>query len=456
MDYLKKFFLTILLLFFIAFLDGCKTTGRFYYSAPTILPHTTPAMKTAGFWISYHPFPDKVILHPQEVEDFNNRVRDDLKLTKDILKIPSRFSGEQLKIELERNLVQIISKDYYDEDGRIAGQEFFDKIKSDMAFDTIPDEIDVQYGFIVHFADQRFFPTNQGLYEKAGDIDFDELQNSDLDVGTPVVVLHQSRDNKWLYVMTDIADGWVKTDLVALCAKEEIEFARGAPFVVVTKAKADIFLDEGMNQYYDFARMGTRFVFEQVFDNDTLEVRLPVRNEEGQMLWRAGYMSRSNVHQGFLPYTPRHILQQAFELLNEPYGWGGMHGEQDCSRLLHEVFDTIGINLPRNSKEQAQVGRLLAKFNEDTPPEEKLKVLREQAISGITLLPMKGHIMLYLGMVEDRPYAIHSVWAYREPVKNQDVIRVINRVALSDLSLGEGSKKGSLLKRLSGISTIEK
>ena len=64
--------------------------------------------------------------------------------------------------------------------------------------------------------------------------------------------------------------------------------------------------------------------------------------------------------------------------------------------------------------------------------------------------------MLYLGMLENRPYAIHAVWAYREPLGEEDQVHVINRVVVSDLDLGDGSKKGSLFKRLTGVRAFSK
>jgi hypothetical protein len=131
-----------------------------------------------------------------------------------------------------------------------------------------------------------------------------------------------------------------------------------------------------------------------------------------------------------------------------------MHGEQDCSAFLDEVFAVMGIILPRDSKDQAQTGQMLAQFEEKTLGPQKIEAFGG-VLGGITLLPMKGHIMLYLGMVDERPYAIHAVWAYRERKGDKDVPRVMNRVVVSDLSLGEGSQKGSLLKRLSKIVEIK-
>jgi len=46
-------------------ISGCAIQNaiheKLYYAAPTLIPNTQLQMKTAGFWISRHPFPDKVI-----------------------------------------------------------------------------------------------------------------------------------------------------------------------------------------------------------------------------------------------------------------------------------------------------------------------------------------------------------------------------------------------------------
>jgi len=167
-----------------------------------------------------------------------------------------------------------------------------------------------------------------------------------------------------------------------------------------------------------------------------------------------GYLKRPETVAGNLSYTPRHIIEQAFEMLDAPYGWGGANGQQDCSQFVQEVFATMGVYLPRDSSDQARVGRLLGSFEPDDSDEDKLEAVLTQAIPGVTLLHTKGHVMLYIGHVAGRPYAIHCVWAYREPGGDADVIRVINRVAVTDLHLGEGSGVGSLLHRLESVRAI--
>ena len=72
-----------------------------------------------------------------------------------------------------------------------------------------------------------------------------------------------------------------------------------------------------------------------------------------------------------------------------------------------------------------------------------------------TLLAMKGHIMLYLGTVNGKPYVIHDTTGYKQKEDQKEVTYAIDRVIISDLSLGQGSEKGSLLRRLTRTVTIE-
>ena len=114
----------------------------------------------------------------------------------------------------------------------------------------------------------------------------------------------------------------------------------------------------------------------------------------------------------------------------------------------------MGIELPRDSQNQIQVGTRLIEWEAGAPTADKTLVLTDFAIGGITILGMKGHILLYLGTIDGRVYAVHSVWAYREPEHGGDKTFVLNRVVVSDLSLGEGSKRGSLLDRLNAVKIV--
>ena len=88
------------------------------------------------------------------------------------------------------------------------------------------------------------------------------------------------------------------------------------------------------------------------------------------------------VSRGYLPYTPRTVIFQAFKLLHSPYGWGDMYGEQDCSRFIQLVFSTVGIQFPRNSLQQAKVGRLIADFARESGPDKRMQALSDGRSEG--------------------------------------------------------------------------
>ena len=106
--------------------------------------------------------------------------------------------------------------------------------------------------------------------------------------------------------------------------------------------------------------MGAKLFLAEDVAGDAVGIVLPTRADDGRLEVKTGYVKRQETVAGHLSYTPRHIVEQAFEMLNTPYGWGGMNGQQDCSQFVQEVFATMGIALPRDSSDQARVGRLIS------------------------------------------------------------------------------------------------
>lgn len=422
--------------------------------APSVLRNTHRSMQTAGFWIHAHANPLQVVLDAKQILLFNKSIQENLKLTKDVFNVLPGFNVDKLTQGFLKTINELSQKDYFTKSGTRDSKLYLDQIRLNMHISGVVSGMVPRYGLVVHYADVRFLPGDEPLYESAGDVDFDQLQNSSLDVGTPVAILHQSLDKKWYYVFSPLADGWVQAERVAIGDIKKIkEFVNAQDFVVAVSAKGDIFFNEAKTTHHDYVRMGTRLPFTQDEEGRRI-VQMPTFDQDHKLLIVNGFVNSDEFHTGYLPYTPQNVLTQAFKMINQPYGWGGKYGEQDCSAFLVEVFSTVGIILPRDSKNQSQVGKILAELKPNLKEDERLKSF-EEAAGGITVLSMKGHIMLYLGSVNKRPFAIHSVWAYREREGNKDVPKVINRVVVSDLSLGEGSLKGSLLKRLSKIIMIQ-
>jgi len=189
-------------------------------------------------------------------------------------------------------------------------------------------------------------------------------------------------------------------------------------------------------------------------DAGRVTVNVPVMDTDGTLAVKQAYMNAEDVNAGFLPFTARNIYKQALMMLNEPYGWGDMYGEQDCSRFLQMVFATVGISLPRDSKDQDQVSNAAVDFDQQSDDSVKIAAITRSPAAN-TLLAMKGHIMLYLGTVDGKPYVIHDTTGYKKIEDDKEVNYAIDRVIISDLSLGQGTQKGSLLRRLTRTVTIE-
>ncbi len=446
---------------FAATLAGCACREKLYHASPSQLPHTTRSMKTAGFWIGRHPCPDETIFSAEQIADVNAHIRNDLKLTKDIAGFPASVPGEELRTSLEDQLARLRERPLLMGNGRKAAEQFYGPLQRNMNLRSISCDVDVRYGLVLRFADQRLLPTARSLYAIAGDIDFDELQNSALDLGTAVAVLHESAGGKWYYVQSDLSAGWVEADHVVLCSLEQLRdylTRRDSSFVVATRAKTDVFLDESLTEFHEYIRMGVALPLGPRESSDVVGVVIPFRNDDGSFTAKDAYVRSCDVHRGFRPYTPRVVIEQAFELLDTPYGWGGQYGEQDCSRFLQEVFATVGMALPRNSGDQCQVGTLLADFAQAAAPQEKLGLLKARGVGGITILKFRNpsHVAMFLGMVDGRPYIVHSAWGYRQRLGFSEVVRVINRTSVAELHLGEGSTKGSLLDRLASVRILSR
>jgi hypothetical protein len=434
---------------------GCATNESRHYSAPKIFSDAPRELKSPGFWISRHAFADELLLDDSGLRLLNRHIRSNLKLVQNLTGTGKTWSGVSLVKQLKHSMDSFSSKTYYLATSEIADKPFLLKIEKNMRLEKIPEKIKVKYGLTNWYADQRILPTNERLFENQGDTVFDELQNSSLDLGTPVAILHESADEKWLYTEGPASGGWIEKNRVSLLSREKLKnYIYQPEFAVIVSPKADIFIDTDLKIFFDSARMGARFPAKRIKNTSVVEINIPDKSPDGGSGLKKAYIKEESVHFGYLDYTPRNIINQAFKLINAPYTWGGARGEQDCSGYIQQIFATFGIFLPRNSSAQAEVGNLLGKFSRHAEDSEKIKALSAAAAGGTTLIYLDGHIMLFLGMYEGKPYVIHDIWGYRELGQFGENRRIIGRVVVTGLELGEGSSRGSLLKRIISIRNI--
>ena len=408
-------------------------------------PSAQWAVKSPGFWISLLPDPDRVVLDKEAVELFNLRTEDELKLREDLTKIGLKYPGTQLSNSLKQDITSFMKRFLFDRQGKRVEKGFYEGLQENMNIKAIPANINVRFAFTWRYADIRLLPSEETITVLPSDLEFDELQNDSLDIGVPLAVLQESKDKVWAYIKSSASSGWVRKDRLVFCSLDEFkDFLSEKPFVVVTSPKADIFLDERLTRYHDLVRMGARFACKEKSDSAAIEIIIPYDDGKGNLLALRAFIRKEDVSLGYLAYTQRNIIEQAFKMLNQPYGWGGANREQDCSSFLQEVFSTVGVALPRNSSAQGKTGHLLGSFPEKVINEVKIKILK-QAQGGTTICQLRGHVLLYLGMYCGVPFAIHETSAGG----------AVNKAIVSDLFSGKSSKKGSLIERIVSIRAID-
>jgi hypothetical protein len=452
---------------FLAFiLYNCGTAPgpvqeKLYYSAPLNLPNVSREMNIPGFWISRLETPDRIILNTGQIKSLNGLIMDQTKnIVVDFERGIHKFTAKEIYEKLLGDLDNY--KNLYTKDGIPADRNFYSSLKEDMNIPEIKDPVNPGFGYVTRFTDKRVFPTSQSLYKEAFDLEFDEIQMDALDTGTPVVVIHESKDHEWAYVQSSTSEGWIQKQKILFMPFDKWKAALNTKnFVIATLPKTEIFLNPNLTGYYDYILMGVRLPFSKRLEGtDILEIWIPNPNKETSSTytyWIKAYVKESSVSIGYLPYTQRTMLEQAFKFLNTPYGWGGFSGEQDCSKFLQAVYACVGIKLPRGSFYQGDSGISLFQKGEMLSLSGLEQLVLKRAVPGITFFQFanQGHIAIYIGSVNNKPYIIHNIFSFPQKLGGETYKRLIRKVTISDLSLGEGTEKKSLLERIQNIRKLD-
>ena len=404
---------TLILISFILLLNACNQVGdnkplltSSKKKQPIIIVNKNRHLNIAEFWIDNIENPDKIIMNKQEIEKFNNNTaytKNTLNYFKETAKT---YDASWIQERLLKSYLSLKSRAVFFIDGTKIPRPFYKEMKEDMNLHDLNRTVIPRYALTVNYSNQKIIPTELSLLKRNNQIHFDRNQNSALDIATPLAILHTSKDGFWHYGIGPTSSGWIRSKDIAFGEKEEIlNYLDAKNFIVTTSAKNPIMIH---GKYHDYVRMGVRLPFLMTIDELSMVI-VPVRDEEGRLILSNATIQTAHVHKGYLDYTPRNILTLAFKFLNAPYGWGGMYGEQDCSKFLQEIYATTGVFLPRNSGSQSNVGEAKTILSGISQTSRAL-LLKNSANTGATIIHLKGHIVLYLGEYKDEPYIIHTVW----------------------------------------------
>jgi hypothetical protein len=414
----------------------------------------TPSVENVSFWTSQLSNPDEVAIQPQDIRRFNDEIQKIVPQVVDVFDLKSLPTDEALQNSFTSTLSGYEEGTFYDPSGKIRPFIFYEKIKQEMVQSVAPSE-GKKWALTVRRTSMRDLPTSEALLQEPDDLAFDQLQATSLEVGEPVVIVRVSRSRSWVYVQSVFYSGWIPA--VDLAATNDVSRVKGyvqSPQCgVVLGARVSVFGDALLQNVMVEMGMGTR-LSGLVKKANVWQIRVPQRTANGELVFEKGYLShQADIAPHFLPLTQRNVLTQAFKLLGMPYGWGGSWNGDDCSGFMVKIFRSFGIQLPRNSSQQAKIGHIWSEFEVKTKKEFK-KALLGRVPQTLTFLVLRGHIMLYLGRVEKEDYAIHATWSLAESHWFRETKHPIGRVVVSRLEDGKGTKRGSYLDRLISLNSI--
>jgi hypothetical protein len=427
---------------------------------PMILTSATPAMQSPEYWIKRIPGAEKPIKTMDQMKHFNEEIKHMVPENIEVLKLDKTRPGKAVIDQLQLEYDTLKNRKLFDENDKIVPQSFFEeKVKPLMQIDQVPAKIKVKWGVATQATSVRAVPTTVKMIEGKGDVEFDQLQYTLIKLWTPVAIYHKSSDEKWLYIQAPYTRGWVKAkDIAIFEGRDELKTRlKSGSSLVVTGESVRVFRDATLKDVFQRPSMGTVIPMASSKSSEgPYPVWLPYRKEGGAAGLTKCYISRkSDVTKGFPVYSQANVIRQAFKLLGARYGWGGQYNGRDCSGFTHDVFLSMGVDLPRDSKQQAMVGTQLGYFEPFRDDAQRKATLRA-ARPGITLLKMPHHEMIYLGTVNDQFYVIHSTWAERtgdDPVADEK--NRINQVVVSDLELNGRSYIGALFDRILSINEVD-
>lgn len=383
-----------------------------------VLPGVVQAQLQPAYWAGRLRDADRIILDADAIAAHNVRMRQSEPSLHDIEQLPSTIEAEQVRAWIETASPRPEGT-LYDADGKEGSARAIDRLVNALDLKGIPQTQVTRHGMVVRRADLRSFPTHLRVFSTPGDRDIDRFQESALFPGTPVAVVHRSRDRRWLFVLSETYAAWIESDAVAFGDSAEIfAYTRRIPFLVVTGVQVrTVHTPERPAVSAVLLDMGVRLPLADWPTDEPLNgqhpgfghaVELPVRGDDGRLAFAPALIPRSaDVAPGYLPLTKAALIAQAFKFLGERYGWGHRYDARDCSGFVSEIYRSFGLLLPRNTSAQSRSPGLDGiAIESGTGHDERLRLLRQTEVGDLIYIP--GHVMMVIGRSDGETYVIHD------------------------------------------------
>ena len=308
----------------------------------------------------------------------------------------------------------------------------------------------------------RLLPTQKPAFDdfnKAGEgYPFDNLQNSTLPPNTPLFAVHTTTDGAWVWVTSAYAQGWLPlSDIAWVNDPAAFETEKYAALV-----DDQVSITDMQKQFVTVGHIGMTLPLIKELP-DGIEARVAASDENHNAVFKTVRLPKSVAVAKSLPLTASAVAELANKMMNDPYGWGGMYDNRDCSSMIQDLFVPFGIWLPRNSNywisDYRSVKRGLIVRLKDLKPEDKEKMIIQNGIPFLTFLWMKGHVMLYVGSKDGKALAFHNVWGLRtKGPDGKEGRKIIGKAVITTLQPGKERSdfdpNGELLRRIEGMTLL--
>ncbi|MEA2110675.1 MAG: SH3 domain-containing protein [Campylobacterota bacterium] len=339
----------------------------------------------------------------------------------------------------------------YGENLLLIEPEWFSKIEEQSNFSQFGSKN--LYAISLHFSHLRAFPTHKPLFSNPNDagegFPFDYMQNSGVHSNEPIFVSHYSKDGSWVYVFTSYASGWLRSRDIAILSRDETLKYQENDFLHVNQEYVP--LKDRNNTFITYGRVG--MLLPLVSENSTYYTVLAYSKGRGLIEVSLPHHSGSSEP---LMLNSENLTGITNELMGRKYGWGGMYEERDCSSTLRDIYASFGIWLPRNSSKQSGVGRVISL--ENLSDDDKVTLIKKEAVPFETILYRRGHVLLYLGTYSKNIVVFHDTWGIRTLKSGIEGRKIIGKTIISTLKLGsqlsDYSQKYEHLKNLKSMNII--
>jgi hypothetical protein len=421
-----------------------------------------------NYWIERIENAGQVLKSQREIAAFNMQLfATDPHMVK-LAEFPETLTREQITGQ-----ILAISKphkhDLFDPAGQRLGTEGYAGYAANLGLENIPASTQVRFALAVERTDMRTWPTDDRWYREQEEQkqNLDRFQENGLFPGDALAVLHTSADGEWAFVQSYNYAAWVRNVFIATGERDLVlNYKSAKDFLAVTGDKvwtafntrvpalSELQLDMGIRvPLADVKRLDNDLYGQNPYTSHA--VLLPARDPQGELAIKPALIPRSeDVNRGYLPFTRGNIIRQAFKFLGERYGWGHSNNARDCTGFVMEVYKSFGILMPRNTGQQGSgdFGEN-TRFTADSTREEKLQALERMDIGDLIYVP--GHVLMYIGDVDGRPYVIHDVSIFRYTDEDGEYYEgTLNSVSVTPLLPLHGTRESTYVDLMYNIKRI--